>query len=95
MAEDNELRSIHAYFSGMVQGVGFRFVAKDLAFRYKVKGWVKNLADGRVEITAQARQKDLNGFLEDLRAEFKNHIADSQIEELSPSREYESFKILF
>jgi len=95
MAQDNELKSIHAYFSGMVQGVGFRFVAKDLAFRYKVKGWVKNLADGRVEMAAQARQKDLNVFLEGLRAEFKNHIADSQIEEFAPSQEYDGFKILF
>lgn len=38
---------------GLVQGVGFRYAARDAALDCGVDGWVRNLADGSVEIVAQ------------------------------------------
>ena len=43
----------HIYFSGRVQGVGFRFQAGWAAKRFRLTGWVKNLSDGRVEMEVQ------------------------------------------
>ena len=43
----------HIYFSGRVQGVGFRFQASWAAKRLDLTGWVRNLDDGRVEMEVQ------------------------------------------
>lgn len=44
-----ELIRIHAFVSGVVQGVGYRFTTQDVATQLGVRGWVRNLPDGRVE----------------------------------------------
>lgn len=44
-----ELIRAHVLISGRVQRVGFRFSTQDMATLYSLKGWVKNLPDGRVE----------------------------------------------
>ena len=55
------------YFSGHVQGVGFRYTASHVASGYAVKGFVRNLADGRVEMVAEGEPKDLDGLAAELK----------------------------
>ena len=43
----------HCYFSGRVQGVGFRYTSRNIAINYDVTGFVRNLPDGRVELVAE------------------------------------------
>ena len=88
-------KEVEAIFSGMVQGVGFRFTSKRLGDKYKVKGWVMNLSDGRVKLTVQGSQKALDGFLYALREEFKEYIVDFQSQEKELSGNYKSFQIKF
>ena len=44
---------LQVLFSGRVQGIGFRYTVKQTALGYEVTGWVKNLADGRVELLVE------------------------------------------
>ena len=82
-------------FSGMVQGVGFRFSARNLAIRYKIKGVVMNLPDGKVKLLAQGQREDLDDFLHDLKDEFKRYIEDYSLHECEASESYKDFQIKF
>jgi acylphosphatase len=55
------------YVSGGVQGVGYRFFAQRAANALGVRGYVKNLLDGRVEVYAIARDEILVVFREQLK----------------------------
>jgi acylphosphatase len=81
------------FFSGMVQGVGFRFTAQSLARRHKVFGWVKNLSNGKVEILAEGPEENIDIFLNSLKEEFNQAIADLQLEDVSYSGEFNDFQI--
>ena len=43
----------HVFYTGRVQGVGFRFTAERIARRYELVGFVKNLPTGQVEMVVQ------------------------------------------
>ncbi len=49
---------------GFVHGVGFRRYIKKEAKSLGLKGWVKNLPDGRVEILAQGSQSQVDQLIE-------------------------------
>ena len=53
--------------SGRVQGVGFRYFAAEAAARENLHGWVRNLADGRVEISAEGDVEAMDRFERSIR----------------------------
>ncbi len=53
------VKSLHCLISGRVQGVNFRSWTKNQADNLGLKGWVRNLDDGRVEVLAQGKEDDL------------------------------------
>jgi len=80
--------------SGEVQGVGYRFFAQRAAARHQVVGYVRNLADGRVEVFAEGANASVEGFKHDLAAGPAAARVE-QIEELNlePTGSYNSFRI--
>ena len=55
------------FFSGHVQGVGFRFTCRGLAAGFSVTGHVKNLANGRVELVAEGERREVEAFIQAIR----------------------------
>ncbi len=56
----------HAFISGRVQGVAFRFFARHVANQLGLTGWVRNLNDGRVEVVAEGDRDRLELFRDEL-----------------------------
>jgi acylphosphatase len=54
----------HVYVTGRVQGVFFRATTRDTAREKGVDGWVKNLADGRVEAVFEGSEADVEAMVE-------------------------------
>jgi acylphosphatase len=52
----------HYLISGRVQGVGFRYFAERAAREAGVAGWVRNIADGRVEVHAEGTRAQIERF---------------------------------
>ena len=86
---------LHAVFSGRVQGVGFRFTAERMARRFPVTGYVRNLAKGKVEMTAEGEKLALEEFLAALREAFGSNIDNVQTEWSQSPGEFEGFRIRF
>ena len=56
------------FYSGRVQGVGFRYTVKRIAGGFEVTGTVRNLPDGRVELQAMSIDgEELDAFLQAIR----------------------------
>ena len=60
-------KRLHAFVEGRVQGVGFRYFVESRANLYGLKGWVRNLPDGRVEVVAEGDEILLKELLEDIK----------------------------
>jgi len=85
----------HIFFSGRVQGVGFRYTVHRIAIRYDLTGFVHNLPDGRVEMLIQGRLQDIANCLQDIEQTFGSYIRETKVEQLPISTSYNSFEITF
>lgn len=87
------MTSLQVFFEGNVQGVGFRWSVKRLAQGFDVVGWVRNLADGRVELQVSGEDEEVRAFVAAIgESELRAHIRkqhESVLEQAPATRGFE------
>ena len=85
----------HIIFTGRVQGIGFRFTALNIANRYQMTGFVRNLPNGTVEMVAQGNADDISDCIRDINESFTDYITDTKIEDTAFNPQHKTFRITF
>jgi len=89
------MKAVHVIYSGVVQGVGFRYSCRHLAKGFDVTGWVKNLEDGRVEMWVQGEENEVKEFLKAIdESHLKGLINKADVSWTASERGLADFSIL-
>ncbi len=90
------MKQIHreeVFFSGRVQGVGFRYSARQVAKEYEVTGRVTNLADGRVHLVAEGSRGEVDAFVASVEERMFSYIRKVERRVLAGAPEHKDFEI--
>lgn len=82
-------------FSGLVQGVGFRYETYRIASQLSLLGWVRNQNDGSVIVEIEGPANFIEAFLLAVKAVPRFDITDIQTEDLPPSKTETAFRMLY
>jgi acylphosphatase len=83
------------FYSGNVQGVGFRYTTKTVAAGFELTGTVRNLSDGRVELLAEGARAELDAFRTAIReAGLSGFIRDENVAWSDAQNELRGFEIV-
>jgi acylphosphatase len=86
---------VHIFYSGHVQGVGFRYTVKTVAAGFETTGTVRNLLDGRVELVAEGARAELEAFRQAIRAAGLEHfIRNEDVSWSEATGEFRGFEIV-
>ena len=85
---------MYIFYSGNVQGVGFRYTVKSTATGFDVTGTVRNLPDGRVELAAEGLKDELEAFRAGIRESGLDHfIRNEEVSWAEATGEFRGFEI--
>jgi len=83
----------HVYYSGAVQGVGFRYAAARAAEGRAVAGFVRNLRDGRVELVAEGQEAEVSGLLAEIDGLMAGYVRARQVVDEPVGGEFRGFEV--
>lgn len=91
-----QLKRAEVTVYGEVQRVGYRYIVQDTARRFNVKGYVQNMPDGTVKISAEAPKETIKKFIKALRVkEPPIKVESIQTKYSKPTGEFKYFKIKY
>jgi len=89
----SEVHYEKVYFSGRVQGVGFRYTTLQVAREFEVTGVVANLPDGRVQLEVEGNLRTVAAFIASVEERLHGHIRNvERSSEKRPAR-FNDFRI--
>ena len=87
-------KQIHIVYSGRVQGVGFRYTARETAQRLGLTGWARNCRDGSVEVVVEGSEESLLDFLTTMKAgPLGANIMDADMSWREATEEFDNFSV--
>ena len=96
MGSDGSMKRMQIYFSGRVQGVGFRYTVCHIAGSYEVVGFVQNLPTGDVLVIAEGVEQELVDFLNGIRSsQLGRYITQEQVRWTTATGKYDRFGVLY
>jgi acylphosphatase len=90
----SEVHHVTAFFTGRVQGVGFRYQTLQVAKGFEVSGLVKNLPDGRVQLEAEGRTEEVKDFVTAVHERMTGYIRKVEQTEEKRVGQFRGFLIL-
>jgi len=93
-ADDKPTKAVMIYYTGRVQGVGFRATAAEIARDYPVTGWVKNLDDGRVQLLVEGPEASADAFLKAVHKRWEKSIEKEEVEKQKVSGKFKGFEVV-
>ena len=88
-------KRMQIFYSGSVQGVGFRYAVKSVAAGFDVAGTVRNLSDGRVELVTEGAKEELTAFRQAIRDSGLDHfIRDEAVSWSEATGGFRGFEIV-
>ena len=81
------------YFSGHVQGVGFRYTVKNIALRHDVRGYVRNLPDGRVELVMEGPDTEMDELVNEVCDRMSGYVKKVDANLFPATNEFSQFCI--
>lgn len=89
-------KQLQAFFSGRVQGVGFRFTVCRIVERFSVTGFVRNLSNGEVELVAEGVEPELVELIYEIRnSQLKRYIVQDRVTWKTATGEFDRFGVSF
>ena len=95
MTDNGRKDAFAATVHGRVQGVGFRAQAVRVAGGYDVSGYVRNLADRRVELVVEGRRDEAKAFLDELAQRMDYCIRDVVVRECETKGQFDGFEVRY
>lgn len=81
------------FFSGRVQGVGFRYATLQIAKEFDVTGYVTNLPDGRVHVEAEGSPDEVKAFVSAIQERMHGYIRKTEQKSSAGTGGFQGFTI--